>query len=353
MNEEIKPLNKQEFKHLTNKVNNNSLCVEYFRKSLFNTSFRGSKDLERKKTIYKDKKTTIKVDRSLNQKHRDLLSLLSYEQKSKISEDGSYYIKTSLYSLAKKMGYKSPKDSVNLITLLLEDMQKTLMQVKQKKKEYTHTLLGRSFFNEESYEYIIQIPAETAKYHIYSTAVAIPQKFNDKIVAIENSKSRLKALISFMLSNAKLENGIFFETVCDKLDITERTTKSKFKKQVLDNLELLKEFKIEYKDDKFYLKKEKCTFYPALSEKQILSFEKTEKDKLFDEKLADIMSHKNENIVIYRYRTENNIELKIKFEDEKLAIFSVENDDFIKFLDESEIRKLVIILLNQEREYNA
>jgi len=178
MGKKKKPLNKQEFKHLSNKINNNSLCVEYFRKSLFNTSFRGSKDLERKKTIYKDKNTTIKIDRSLNQKHRDLLSLLTYEQKSKISKDGSYYIKTSLYSLAKKMGYKSPKDSVNLITLLLEDMQKTLMQVKQGKKEYTHTLLGHSYYDEEDSEYIIEIPSETATYHIYSTSVSIPQAKN-------------------------------------------------------------------------------------------------------------------------------------------------------------------------------
>jgi len=345
MNKKKKPLNKQEYMHLTNKVNNNSLCVEYFRKSLFNTSFRGSKDLERKKTIYKDKNIKIKVDRSLNQKHRDLLSLLPYEEKSQIAEDGSYYIKTSLYSLAKKMGYKSPKDSVNLVIKLLEDMQKTLMQVKQGKKEYTHTLLGRSFFDEEDYEYIIQIPAETAKYHIYSTGVAIPQSYNEKIVAIPNNKSRLKALISFMLSNAKLENGMFFDTICDKLDITERTAKSKFKKQISENEELLKEFKIKYEDDKFYLKKEKCIFYPALSEKQTISFEKNEKSKEFDKKLADVMSYKEDNdIIIYKYtRKDDDAEIKIKFNNENLVFFK--NNEFIRELNDDEIRTMILNLM--------
>ncbi len=340
------PLNNQEYMHLTNKVNNNSLCVEYFRKSLFNTSFRGSKDLERKKTIYKDKKTTIKVDRSLNQKHRDLLSLLPYEQKSKISKNGSYYIKTSLYSLAKKMGYKSPKDSVNLIIKLLEDMQKTLMQVKQGKKEYTHTLLGRSFYDEEDYEYIIQIPAETAKYHIYSTGVSIPQKYNDKIVAIENSKSRLKALISFIFSNAKLENGIFFETICDKLDITERTAKSKFKKQVLENLELLKEFKIKFEDDKFYLKKEKCTFYPALSEKQILSFEKSAEQKEYDKVLKKLLNTNIDKIITTAKQADRQVFVK-NTEDNRLAFYS-ENNAFERFLNDDEVRNLVNFIKQSE-----
>lgn len=339
MNNERKQLNKQEFKNLTNKVNNNSLCVEYFRKSLFNTSFRGSKDLERKKTIYKDKKTTIKVDRSLNQKHRDLLSLLTYEQKSKIAEDGSYYIKTSLYSLAKKMGYKNPKDSVNLITLLLEDMQKTLMQVKQKKKEYTHTLLGRSFYNEEDSEYIIQIPAETAKYHIYSTSVSIPKKLNEKIVGIENRKSRLKALISFILANKKLENGMNFDTICSKLDITEKTAKSKFKKQIKENVELLKEFKILFKNDKFYLKKEKCTFYPALTEKQILSFEKSEEQKKYNELLEKLLNFDTDKIITTAKQADRQVFVK-NTEDKKLAFYNVDNV-FERFLNDNEVKNLI------------
>ena len=332
-------LTKQEYMHLANKVNNNSLCVEYFRKSLFNTSFRGSRDLGRKKTIYKDKNISIKVDRSLNQKHRDLLSLVMYEEKSRIAEDGSYYIKTSLYRLAKKMGYKYPTKDTEKVKVLLEDMQKTLMQVKQGKKEYTHTLLGCSFYDEKDFEYIIQIPAKTAKYHIYSTGVAIPQKYNDKIVAISNNKSRLKALISFIFSNAKLENGMFFDTICNKLDITERTAKSKFKKQVQENLELLKQFKIKFEDDKFYLKKEKCTFYPALSEKQILSFEKSEDQRKYDEVLERLLNTNVDKIITTA--TQNDRKIFIKNTEEKKLAFYSKNNAFERFLNDDEVRNLV------------
>jgi len=89
-----------EFENLTNKVNNNALVTDYFRKNLFNATITKSEDLKRLKTIYQDNNLTIKVDRSLNQRHRDLLSLLAYEKKSKVAPDGSYYIKTSAYKLA-------------------------------------------------------------------------------------------------------------------------------------------------------------------------------------------------------------------------------------------------------------
>jgi len=341
-------LTKIEFKNLSEKVNNNAIVCDYFRKNLFNVTSRYSEIYKnnRKKIIYRDEKMTIKVNRSLHQRHRDLLSLLAFEKKTNIESDGSYEIHTKIYQLAKKMYDKNPKNHTQTIKNFLEDMQSTLLNVTINNKEFTHTLLDYSEYDKDLDYYIIKIPAKTAKYYIYTSCMSITEEINEKIVKIVNSKSRLKALISFILSNKKLKNGMYFNTICDKLDITEKTAKSRFKKQILTNLELLKEFEIEYKDDKFYLLENTVKFYNALSEKQILSFGKTEKEKIFDEKLADIMLHKNENIVIYKYITENNIELKIKFKDEKLAIFTVENDDFIKFLDESEIRKLVNIFIN-------
>jgi len=344
-------LNKQEYMHLVKKVNNNALCVEYFRKSLFNTSFRGSKKLERKKTIYKDNNITIKVDRSLNQKHRDLLSLLMYEEKSKVNKNGSYYIRTSLYRLAKKMGYKYPTKATNYIENFLDDMRNTDIQIKKGSKKYKHMLLGNSFYNEKTYEYIIEIPAETAKYHIYTTGVSIPQKLNEKIVAIENSKSRLKALISFMLSNKKLDNGIKFNTICEKLEIVEKTAKSKFKKQVQENLELLKEFKIKFENDKFFLKKEKCTFYPALSEKQIISFEKSEKEKELEKKYNEIMKFKDDNDIVIDTFMQNDDEIQIKFHYQKLSFF-IENE-YIRELTDDEIKTTISnIILKEKRKKN-
>lgn len=339
-------LSKQEYMHLTNKINNNCLNVEYFRKSLFNTSFRGSKKLERKKTIYKDNNLEIKVNRSLNQRHRDLLSLLMYQDKSKIFQDGSFYIRTSLYKMAKSMGYKYPIKDTEKVKLLLDDMRITDMEIKKGTKRYKHMLLGRSYYNEKDYEYIIEIPAETAKYHIYSTGVSIPEKINEKIVAIENSKSRLKALVSFILSNRKLKNGMYFNTLCDKLDITEPTAKSKFKKQVRENLELLKEFKIKFKDDKFYLKKEKCTFYPALSEKQILSFEKTEESKRYDEVLERLLNTDTDKIITTARQADRQVFVK-STEDNRLAFYS-ENNVFEKFMSDDEVRNLVNFIKQNE-----
>ena len=340
-------LTKIEFKNLSEKVNNNAIVCDYFRKNLFNVTSRSSEIYKnnRKKIIYKDEKMTIKVNRSLHQRHRDLLSLLAFEKKTNIESDGSYEIHTKIYQLAKKMYNKNPKNHTQTIRNLLEDLRNTDITIETEKTVYQHHLLEYSEYDKDLDYYIVKVPAKTAKYYIYTACMSITEEINEKIVKIENSKSRLKALISFILSNKKLKNGMYFNTICDKLDITVTSRKSEFKKQILANLELLKEFEIEYKDDKFYLLENTVKFYNPLSEKAIVTFEKTKKEKIFDEKLADIMSHKNENIVIYKYRTENNIELKIKFEDKKLAIFS--EDNFIKFLDESAIRKLVNIFLHQ------
>jgi len=337
-------LNKQEFKHLTNKVNNNTLCVDYFRKSLFNTTFRGSSELKREKIIYEDEKTIIKVNRSLNQRHRDLLSLLVYEKKSKVAKDGSYYIYFKLYDLAKKMNFKNAHSSANDVKKLIIDLSRTQFHSKTKieNKGSYHTLITNIDYVDDMYR--IEISPATAKYSIYTTGVSIPQKYNEKIVAIQNNKSRLKALISFMLANEILKNGIFFDTLCNKLDITANNRKSEFRKQISENEELLKEFEIEYKDDKFYLKKEKCTFYPALSEKQIINFEKNEKSKEFDKKLAYVMSHKEDrNIIIYQYKQPDDSKIKIKFNNENLAIFK--NNEFIRELNDDEVRTLILKLI--------
>ena len=85
-------LNSQEFKHLTDKINSNVISVDYFRKNMFNTTCRSSQYFKNKRIIYEDEAITIKCNRSLHQRHRDLLSILNYEDKSQINNDGSYYI---------------------------------------------------------------------------------------------------------------------------------------------------------------------------------------------------------------------------------------------------------------------
>ena len=336
------PLNKQEFKHLVNKVNNNCVPVDYFRKNLFNATIKDSYDLKIKKTIYKDNNLEIKVDRSLNQKHRDLFSLLMNEKKSMVSDTGTFFIKTRLYQLAKKMGYKYPAKATNYIDRLLTDMKKTIFYISKNNKRYDHSLLGEGYYDKENDEYIVEIPSATAKYSIYTTGVSIPQVYNEKIVQISDNKAKLKALISFLLSNAKLENGIYFNTICNKLNIqntVKNPVKSKFKKQVQENLELLKQFKIKFEDDKFYLKKEKCTFYPALSEKQILSFEKSEDQRKYDEVLERLLNTNVDKIITTA--TQNDRKIFIKNTEEKKLAFYSENNAFERFMTDNEIRNLV------------
>ena len=287
---EIIPLQPPEFANLTKKINNNCIPVDYFRKSLFNATVRDSYDLKRKKIIYEDDKQIIRVDRSLNQKHRDLFATLMYEQKSKIQSDGSFYIKTKLYQLAKKLSYKYPAKDTEKVKKLLDDMKKTLIQVTNKsaKKGFTHSLVGTYYFDDD--DYIIHIPAQTAKYLIYTFAMSIPSRINQKIVSINDAK--LKALISFLLSNKKLENGIRFDTLCEKIEITKPNRKSEFKKLVEQNIELLKQFKIKYKDDKFYLKKEIVKFYHALSDEEFKNYE------LKQEKKTELASLVGKEIVL-------------------------------------------------------
>ena len=264
-------LTKPEYKNLCKKANKGFLPVDYFRKSMFNSTFRDSFFLKRKKTIYDDGNTIIKVNRSLNQKHRDLLSILMYEKNTKPEKDGSYRIITSIYQLAKKMGYKNPKDATHIIYNLLDDLANTRVYTRNEKTKLNidHHLMGYYQYNDEMSHYEIEVPAHTAKYTIFTTGVLIPQDINTKIVQIPNNKSKLKALISFLLSNKKLKNGIGFSSVCDKLDIVKADMKSKFKRQVKDNLDLLQEFQISFTDDKFYLSEEIVEFERAITDKDI------------------------------------------------------------------------------------
>jgi len=280
-----------EFANLVEKVNHNCIPVDYFRKNLFVATIKDSYDLKRKKTIFDDGKTVIKVDRSLNQRHRDLLSILMYEEKSDVESNGRFYIRTKLYQLAKKLGYKSPGKATNRVYEMVIDMSKTMIYVNQNNRVYNHSLIGDGYYNKEDDTYIIEIPPATAKYLIYNVGVSIPEEINQKIINIKNAQ--LKALVSFMLSNKRLENGIGFDTICEKIEIrnTDKSrAKSKFKKIVKENAELLAEFGIFLKDKKFYLEKQKVEFYHALSNKELKNYElKQQKSKVDNTELQDVI----------------------------------------------------------------
>ena len=78
---ENRELTPKEYKNLSKKVNGGYIPVNYLRKNLFNATISASKELIRLKTIYDDGTTKLKVNRSLHQKHRDLLSILFSDNK--------------------------------------------------------------------------------------------------------------------------------------------------------------------------------------------------------------------------------------------------------------------------------
>ncbi|MCK4440359.1 MAG: hypothetical protein KAU90_00040, partial [Sulfurovaceae bacterium] len=93
---------------------------------------------------------------------------------------------------------------------------------------------------------------------------------------IPDKLSKLKALVSLILSNKALKNGITFNSVCHKLDIIGGSNKSRFKKQVRENPELLAKFNIKYDDDK------KIFYYENIKE---IDFEKALNINSIDEEL--------------------------------------------------------------------
>lgn len=266
-------LSELELINLKNKKN--TVPVEYFRKNLFNATTRESRELNRKKTIFDDGKNKIQVNRSLHQRHRDLLSLIFLDN-IKVSEpnkDGSYYIHVSLYNLSKKMGY-SPLQGINKVVKYIEDLHSTLMTVDIKQEgEIRHTLIGDSYYDKyKSKEFIIEIPSLTAKYHILNFSVEIPREINRKIIQIPNKYAKTKALISYLLSNQALKNGISFENVCDKLDIV-KENKSRFKKELKENTELLAEFNIFFNQETNIIKYEQICdikFHRAIKPDEIV-----------------------------------------------------------------------------------
>lgn len=271
-----------EYANLSEKANKGALPVEYFRKNLFNATTRVSKQLKRDKTIYDDGKLKIQVNRSLHQRHRDLLSIIFTDNKGvkKPNKDGSYFIFHNLYDIAKKMGYKNPKDAVLLVKGWLHDLRHTDMIMIYGKKEYRHMLLGSFALDIETSNYGVEIPSQTAKYYILNYAVEIPKEINRKIIEMPNNLAKIKALVSYMLSNQALKNGISFDNICNKLDINISARKSEFLKEIKENKSLLREFNISFDEETKIFKYEQIEtifFHNPVKIEKIIEAIKSEK----------------------------------------------------------------------------
>lgn len=282
-------LTKYEYANLSEKINSGTIPVEYLRKNLFNSTMTKSFEYQtgRKKLLYEDDKVKVSVNRSLNLKHRDVLSILFTDNKGikeKPNSKGEYIIKTNLYHIAKEMDYKNPGKSTTLIKNFLYDLRNTELTFYDKinKIEYGgHRIIGEYKWEEETNDYTICIPATTAKKHILGYSVEIPKVINQKILKIPNSLSKLKSLISYIISNKALKNGISFDNLCDKLEIETPSSKSKFKKLILDNLNLLKDFNISFSENQIikYTQLEDIVFHSPVQHEMLLDFLDTEDTK--------------------------------------------------------------------------
>jgi len=288
-------LTKNELANLNAKKN--SIPVDYFRKNLFNGSTRTSKELKKLKTIFDNGKESVLVNRSLHQKHRDLLSILFTDSKDiTTKKDGSVEIKTSLYSIAKNMGYKNIRGSIELVKGFLFDLRNTELTFKTKNRDIKykerggHHLLGEYKYDEDNEDYIINIPSKTNKYKILNYAVEIPKEINRRIISIPNKKSKLKALVLYMLSNKALKNGISFDIICNKLEIEASNRKSEFKKELRENKDLLREFNIEYNEDSKiikYIQLDDVKFHRAMNNNEIINIiDKESSNKKEDDEIS-------------------------------------------------------------------
>lgn len=307
---EERELTKNEYMNLTTKANAGALPVEYFRKNIFNATTRVSKELKRYKTIFDNGNEIVQVSRSLHQKHRDVLSILYTDNLgiTKPNADGSYTIRTNLYYIAKEMGYKNPKDATHLIKDFLFDLRYTEMFYKKRNtsEEVGHSILGDYRYNHDTGEYNVTITAMAAKMQIVKYAVEIPKELNRRIIAIPNNLAKIKALVGYILSNQALKNGISFNSICEKLDIEIGADRSRFRKQVRENTDLLETFNIFYLQDKFtYEQIDSVKFQRGIEPEEVLKTIKsdsTEKDKErygFDKNfiIGKYLEHKTKSVL--------------------------------------------------------
>lgn len=288
-----------EYSNLVKKSSNGYIPANFFRSHLFNSTSRQSKELKRKKMIYDDGKVTIKVNRSLHQRHRDLLSLLFTENRgtSKPDKNGRYFIYINLFDVAKKMGYKNPQGSRINIKEFLDNLRATDIEINEGEIVGNCSLLGMSRFDKNTGFYVVEVPAITSQYHILSYGVLIEPIINREIIKIPNSISKLKALVSYLVSNKPLSNGIKFQNICTKLEIVRANKKSEFKRELLDNAELLAKFNIIFNAEKdiiSYSGTDKIKFERAIKPKEIQKslFDMLELEDSYNEDLSKYQGKK-------------------------------------------------------------
>jgi len=240
-------LTKAEYKAVSKRANGGYIPANYYRRSIFNATVRESKELRRKKTVYEDEKMKIMVDRSLNQRHADALGLaFALGKITKPTKNGDVVIGVSLYQIAKAMGYKQPEKRVLEVKKMFRDMQHTLIDINAGGWEITHQMISDSYYSLFDSSFIVRIPAKTMKYALMTTGVAFDRRLTIELAGMPNKLAKLKAMIRFILSNRAPKHGYMFDTLAEKLGIESRHERSRFKRQLIENEELLEKFNIRF-----------------------------------------------------------------------------------------------------------
>jgi len=281
---ESRELFKNEYANLSKKAYNGYGNADWFRRNMFRATSRSSrKSYEKNRVIWKSESHEISISHPLHQKHADVLSLLFSDNYgiSKINRDGSFSIYTSLYYMAKKMGYKHPSSSAIKISKFIDDLRHTDFVLKELKKNRTtkFTILGKSEYNKERELYIVNIDGDSAKILTMSIGLKIEKELNQKIINIGDKHSKLKALIRYVVSNEPTSYGFTLTHIFEKFDIgqrgaktTQRKEKSMFRRELRENHEILSEFNIIYSkaEEKIYWRKHKnIEFEKSISISQI------------------------------------------------------------------------------------
>ena len=336
--------------NLSKKIRQRFVNADWFRKNMFNAATRGKHEKYNKfKTIFENKKTgeKIQISHPLHQKHADVLSILLTDYASaKIREDGRVTIFSSLYYIAKKMGYKYPDRASARIKQYIDEIRLTDFKMISPKMGISNfTILGDSDWSNRDGSYYVDLSIKSAKVLTMSTGLYIDKKLNEKIFLINDATPKLKALIRYVIANKKPITGYYtLKHIFDKYSIGKgdneainRKNRSVFRKELRDNIEILGNFNIKFDGDNnriYYSGHEKIKFemgvsLPEISEK-LRMINRDEFIGMYFEVepniLATIKTIKEEDGLI-------NIEAHIKESNKNIKIKKVTKEDFKKALD--------------------
>ncbi len=251
-----KKLTKQAFKNHSEKINNYAVPVDYMRRQMFLPNSRISKVDPSRRVFFNDGKLKMEISKTqLHQRHRDLFATLLMSEKEDISQSGSFSVKTSLYDLARKINYKNPRGSTHLVKELLEDMSSALIHVTKDGVDLGHhQLIGPVQYNKTDEGNVrVKFTEEFAEYNIRSVAMAFPLEMSNKIIDIPIKFAKTKAVCSYIASIGA-KSGIGMDKIFDFLSISDAVGKSRYKKEVRDNINIYEDMGIYLVDDIFIIK---------------------------------------------------------------------------------------------------